>query len=197
MSTLIRRDAWGRPYAVRTRPTRGLTGYTGPFRAFDAQFFGPQFDALVRSAFGPDRSAAFRPAAEVVRDGDDAVLRLEVPGVDVEKDVSVEVTGRQLTVKGERRDESRSDEGGSSLREVRYGSFSRSFSLPEHVDAEAVSATYDAGVLSVRVVGAYASTEPRRIAVSTGTTELPAAEATGQSEEPQVEQTEQGDQPAA
>ena len=46
----------------------------------------------------------FRPAAEIAKDGDDAVVRVELPGVDVEKDVNVEVEG-QLVIHGERRDE--------------------------------------------------------------------------------------------
>jgi HSP20 family protein len=198
MSTLIRRGAWGRPFAVRTVPARygspARYGTFDPFRAFDAQF-----DALVRSTFSPERSSAFRPAAEVVREGDDAVLRVEIPGVDVEKDITVEVTGRQLTVKGERRDERTSENEGRSLREVRYGSFSRSFSLPEHVDAEAVTATYDAGVLSVRVAGAYETDEPRHIAVTTGSTEQPAGETeTAQAEQVETDQAaEQGEQTAA
>src|SRR4051794_6278965 len=174
MSTLIRRGAWGRPFAVRTSPVR-YGAFADPFRVFDEQF-----DAVVRSTFGPERSSSFRPASEIVREGDDAVLRVEVPGVDVEKDIAVEVTGRQLTVKGERRDERTSEDDGQqghSLREVRYGSFSRSFTLPEHVDAEAVTATYDAGVLSVRVAGAYRSTEPRHIAVTKGAPEAEQADA--------------------
>ena len=47
----------------------------------------------------------FSPAAEVVRDGDDAVVRPRVPGVDVAKDVNVEVDKGQLVIRGERRDE--------------------------------------------------------------------------------------------
>ena len=49
-----------------------------------------EFDAIVRRAFNP--AAGFTPSAEIVRDGDDAVVRLELPGIDVEKDVTV-VTG--------------------------------------------------------------------------------------------------------
>ena len=93
------------------------------------------FDALVRHAFGPSlltrpRPTGFTPAAEIARDGDDAVLRLELPGVDVSKDVSVEVKDERLVVRGERRDERSSDKDGRTLREVRYGSFRRSFALP-------------------------------------------------------------------
>jgi HSP20 family molecular chaperone IbpA len=127
-----------------------------------------EFDALVRQAFGPapTRRSGFVPAAEVARDGDDAVVRVELPGLDVEKDVTVEVDRGQLVVRGERRDERTEEKDGRSLREVRYGTFRRSFALPQHVTADAISASYDAGVLSVRVTGAYAGTAATRIAVA-------------------------------
>jgi HSP20 family protein len=130
------------------------------------------FETLVRSAFRPavTGTGAFAPAAEVRRDGDDAVIRLELPGVDVTKDVTVEVDRGQLVVRGERRDDWTGKDGkdGSrrSLREVHYGAFRRAFGLPGHVTAEAVSASYDAGVLSVRVSGAYAGGEPHRVAIA-------------------------------
>jgi HSP20 family molecular chaperone IbpA len=140
-------------------------------------------DALVRDALSPaaGRPARFMPAAEVVRDGDDAVVRVELPGLDVAEDVTVEVDRGTLVVRGERRDE-RTEEQGGSLREMRYGSFRRTFRLPEHVTAEAVTASYDAGVLTLRVAGAYVGTQPRRIAVSSGPAATPTAEV--ESEQP-------------
>lgn len=128
-----------------------------------------QFDPFA-DFFG---TAGFVPAAEVSRDGADAVVRLEVPGLDVDKDVTVEVERGRLVVRGERRDE-RTDQG-ARRSEVRYGAFRREFGLPRHVTADAVSASYDAGVLSVRVAGAYAGTEARRIPVTSGT-DTPAVE---------------------
>ncbi len=139
------------------------------------------FDALVRNAFGSTaRTAGFTPAAEVSRDGDDAVVRLELPGVDFTNDVTVEVDRSRLVVRGERRDERSEDKDGrTTLREVRYGSFYRSFALPTHVTADAVSASYEAGVLNVRVTGAYAGRQAQRIAVTAGaTTATPAVEST-------------------
>ncbi len=125
-----------------------------------------QFDALIRSAFGgPDSS--FVPAAETVRDGDDAVIRLELPGVDFEKDVTVEVDRGHLVVRGERKDERSETRDGRVLRELRYGSFHRSFVLPTHLGADAVSASYDRGMLSIRVAGAYRDHEAKRIAITT------------------------------
>jgi HSP20 family protein len=123
--------------------------------------FFTDFDALVRRAFGPVpvQRSGFTPAAEVTRVGDDAVVSLEVPGLDVGKDVHVDVDEGRLIVHGERRDERSEEADGRRFREVRYGSFRRSFALPEHVTAEAVSASYEAGVLKVRVTGAYARPE--------------------------------------
>jgi HSP20 family protein len=163
--------------------------------------FFAEFDQLVRTAFGPSTStgyfrqsgqAGFSPAAEAHRDGDDAVIRLELPGVST-ADVTVEVKGRHLVISGSRRDQRTEGAEGSAeseqperserserperssgrrFSEFRYGSFTRSFRLAPSVTAEAVSASYDAGVLTVRVAGAYAETEGHKIEISTGTPEL-------------------------
>jgi HSP20 family protein len=126
-------------------------------------------DRWVREFFGPaaadDWFNGFRPAAEIAKDGDDAVVRVELPGVDVEKDVNVEVDKGQLVIHGERRDERTEEKDGRTLSEVRYGSFRRSFRLPTHVTGESISASYDAGVLTVRVAGAYKGAEAQRIAI--------------------------------
>ena len=136
--------------------------------------FFAEFDNLVRAAFGPStytgptRQTGFSPAAEAHRDGDDAVIRLELPGVSTD-DVTVEVKGRHLVVSGSRRDQREQETEGRRFSEFRYGSFTRSFRLSPKVSAEDVSASYDAGVLTVRVAGAYAETEGHRIEISTGT----------------------------
>ena len=125
-------------------------------------------DRWVNDFFGPATAndwTSFRPAAEIVKDGEDAVVRVELPGVDVENDVHVDVENGALIIHGERRDEHSEEKNGRTLREVRYGSFRRSFTLPSHVTGDAVTAGYDAGVLTVRVAGAYAGTKPRHIAI--------------------------------
>lgn len=141
------------------------------FRGRDPFF--AEFDSLVRSTFTSPTaptgdSLAFTPTAETVREGDDVVVRLDLPGVDVAEDVSVEVTNHRLVIAGERKDDRAEESAGRSVREVRYGSFRRSFGLPGHVGADAVSAHYDKGVLHVRVAGVYAGTEPTRITISDG-----------------------------
>ena len=125
-------------------------------------FFGP---AAATDWFKPV-TTGFSPAAEIVKDGDDAVVRLELPGVDVEKDVNVELENGRLVIHGEHRDEHTEEDDNRTLREIRYGSFRRSVQLPAHVTSEAVSASYDAGVLTVWVTGAYTGNQPKRIAIT-------------------------------
>jgi HSP20 family molecular chaperone IbpA len=117
---------------------------------------------------GTERTEGFRPATDVLRQGDDAVVRLELPGVDVDRDVTVEVKDSRLVVHGERRDENAGTEPGQSrsVREVRYGGFRRSFSVPRHVTPEDITAEYDAGILTVRITGAYQSRPEQRIPIS-------------------------------
>jgi HSP20 family protein len=126
------------------------------------EFFGP---APAADWYKPANSG-FSPAAEVVKDGDDAVVRVELPGVDVEKDVNVEVDRGRLVIHGEHRDEHADEKDGRTVREIRYGSFRRSFQLPAHVTSEAIAASYDAGVLTVRVAGAYAGSQAQRIEIT-------------------------------
>jgi HSP20 family molecular chaperone IbpA len=110
----------------------------------------------------------FTPAAEIVKDGEDAVVRLELPGVDVAEDVTVEVDRGQLVIHGERRDEHTGEaKDGRTLSEVRYGSFRRSFKLPANASGDAITASYDAGVLTVRVAGAHKGAQAQRIAIET------------------------------
>jgi len=93
----------------------------------------------------------FTPAAEIVKEGEDAVVRLELPGVDVAKDVNVELDKGRLVIHGERRDERAEEKDGRTLREVRYGSFRRSFKLPAHVASDAITASYDAIIFIGRI----------------------------------------------
>ncbi len=136
----------------------------------------------------------FAPAADVYREGDDLVARFDLPGVDPERDVTVELEGRRLVVRGERRDqrvveapvarpsdeesddaeqaEAITDEAaevapaGRRVREVRFGEFRRTVTLPKTAEADAVRASYDAGVLTVTVAGVFAGRAPQRIEVT-------------------------------
>src|SRR5690349_17750472 len=124
-------------------------------------FYAP-FRAPLAATGARAPQSGWVPSAEVVRNGDDAVVRLEVPGLKPD-DISVEVNDGRLVVSGERRDERSEDKDGRSVREIRYGSFRRSFGLPAGTGQDAVSASYDAGVLTVKVAGVYAGSTPVRI----------------------------------
>lgn len=125
-------------------------------------------DDLVRRTWGAGSAASgYVPAVDIVRDGGDVLITLELPGIDVEKDVEIEVAPRRLTISGERTSESETTEEGYVVREMRSGSFRRAFALPEHVTADDVEAGYDKGLLTIRVHGVTRpQPEATRIAVA-------------------------------
>lgn len=83
---------------------------------------------------------------EFIRDGR-YVLRAELPGIDPENDVDVSITGRELTIHGERSEEHREE----YRTEFRYGSFTRTVTLPPSADENDIRATYETGILEVSV----------------------------------------------
>ena len=90
----------------------------------------------------------FIPAVDVYEDEQKLVLKLEVPGIRQE-DLDIRVEGRTLTVKGERRFEAEEKEENFQRIERRFGSFSRSFTLPATVSTEDVAAVSADGVLNI------------------------------------------------
>lgn len=131
----------------------------------------PFADAWLRDLWTPrvadlTRTQAPVPAADVYRDGEDLVARLDLPGVNPAEDVTVEVEGRKLVVRGERKDQRPEESEGRRISEVRFGAFRRVVTLPKAVDGDAVTASYDAGVLTVTVAGVFAGTTPQRIEVT-------------------------------
>ncbi|WP_243790841.1 Hsp20/alpha crystallin family protein [Saccharopolyspora gloriosae] len=141
-----------------------------PFAGLDREF-----DQLIRGAFTGRGGAgqAFAPAADVLRDGSDLVFRLDLPGVDVENDVAVEVADGTLTISGSRAVRTEAPAEGAEeseapralVRELRSGSFNRRFRLPKGVTGDQVEADYDRGVLEVRVSGALKQTSPTKVAI--------------------------------
>jgi HSP20 family molecular chaperone IbpA len=96
-------------------------------------------------------------------ENDHYVLRAELPGLDPDKDVDITVDDGVLTVKAERRQESQTERRS----EFHYGSFARRMSLPTGADEDDVQATYDKGVLEVRVgLKAGATRKPRHVTVT-------------------------------
>jgi len=108
----------------------------------------------------------WHPAMDLVETDEHFVLRADLPGVD-ENDVNVELEDNVLTISGERRHEQEVKKGGYYRIERASGNFARTLTLPEGVDAEAVQASFDKGVLEVRIPKP-AERKPRRVAISVG-----------------------------
>lgn len=104
------------------------------------------------------------PAVDILEKDGNLMLRAELPGME-EKDIELKLEGSVLTLRGERRFESEDQSGSYHRIERRYGSFSRSFTLPDSADLDKVKADYKNGVLTVTVPQRPES-RPREIAVS-------------------------------
>jgi HSP20 family protein len=107
--------------------------------------------------WGEDR---FIPAMDVTARGDDLVIRVEIPAVDVDRDVDITVEQGTLRISGKRQEERTEDREGLYLREMRYGSFQRTFPLPEGVEADVIKAEYRDGILVVTVPGGAKQAAP-------------------------------------
>jgi len=125
---------------------------------------------IFRESYSPEGSdealttANFAPPVDVYEDEHSITLKLEVPGVD-EKAMDVSIENNTLTVRGERTLEK--DEKAENFQRVerQYGSFTRSFTVPNSVDPEQVTAHYDKGVLKISLAK-KAEAKPKQIKVN-------------------------------
>jgi len=111
------------------------------------------------------------PAMDLVEAEDHFVLKADLPGL-AEDDVHIDVEGDVLTVSGERKAEHEDKQEGYVRVERSYGSFRRSLTLPEGVDADAVTASFDRGVLEISIPKPE-QRKPRRVAIQVGTAPAP------------------------
>jgi HSP20 family protein len=111
-------------------------------------------------------SGSFVPPVDVYEDEQNLILKLEVPGVN-EADLSVSVENNTLTIQGERKFEKEEKEENFHRIERRYGSFLRTFKLPNTVDSDKVEASYDKGILKI-TLAKRAEAKPRQIKVGNG-----------------------------
>jgi HSP20 family protein len=125
------------------------------------RFFEDPFLTLREPAAG---WGAWAPALDVSESESEYAIRAELPGVEA-KDLEISVTGDVLVISGEKKEESEERKGTVYRAERRFGSFRRSISLPESVDASKVSAEYGKGVLTIRLPKSGESLA-RRIPVS-------------------------------
>ena len=114
------------------------------------------FDSLFGLGFGrPWRLFAWEAdespfPVDLYETDDEVVVKASLPGVQPDE-TEISVTGRYLTIKGERREEDAEEKSSYFRQERRYGTFQRSLRLPVRVDAEQADATLDEGVLTVRL----------------------------------------------
>ena len=144
---------------IRWEPVREL----GTVQSEMNRLFNSFFDTPTHSSGAPLRR--YVPAMDVVDAGEAFVLKADLPGLS-ESDVSIEVRDNVLTVSGERKSEHEDRKAGYYRVERSYGSFRRSLTLPEGVDPEAVTATFDKGVLAVTVP--KPEQHPRKVQITVG-----------------------------
>jgi HSP20 family protein len=116
------------------------------FERMTERFFGP--GERERSVWGTEGLA---PAIESHVDKDTLIVKADLPGIDP-KEVSIAVTGNQLTIEGERKREEKKEEKDYFYRELAYGKFARTMTLPEGVEADKIKATYKNGVLEITIL---------------------------------------------
>ena len=126
------------------------------------------FDSTFPSHRDESTLTAWAPAVDVFETEDELVIKADLPDV-AEKDLDVQIENNMLTIRGERKFEQKVKEENYLRMERAYGSFSRSFSLPNTVNTEAIKAEYKDGVLNV-TLPKRAESKPKqvKVAVSNG-----------------------------
>jgi HSP20 family protein len=114
------------------------------------------------------------PPMDLVETEDHLILRADLPGLDSE-DVNIEVKDSVLTVSGERKAEHEEKTDGFYRVERAFGTFSRSMSLPNRIDADRITASFQKGVLEVRIPKPE-ERKPHRVAIGGATLEGTAEE---------------------
>lgn len=129
------------------------------------RLFGSFFDSPTTAA-PHAQLRRWNPATDLLATETEYILRADLPGV-AEDDVRIELDDNVLTVSGERKAEHEERKEGYYRVERSTGSFSRSLRLPDGVDADAITANFDRGVLEVRIPKPE-QPKPRKVAITVG-----------------------------
>jgi HSP20 family protein len=132
---------------------------------FGSGWHWPEFEAFGKIDL-PKRLATARnlPKVDFSEIDDGYELTAELPGMG-EKDVECTLSGKMLTVKGEKQEEKEEEKKGYYLKERHYGSFMRNFTLPEDVDADKIEASVSDGILRVFIPKSEKKQNSRKIEV--------------------------------
>ncbi len=121
-----------------------------PFREIDAlqREMNRLFDSLTADMPSFSATGAFIPPAELHETPEAIHLKLEVPGIDA-NDLDIQVSADAVSVSGERKSESSTEDKGVKRTEFRYGRFQRVFQLPARIQNDNVTADYKDGILTI------------------------------------------------
>jgi HSP20 family protein len=111
-------------------------------------------------------AGAWSPPVDIMEQGDEVIIKMEIAEVD-QKTIDIKVEGNVLTIKGERQLEQGTKRDDYLKLERPYGTFSRSFSLPNTVDQERVKASHKDGILRI-ALSKKEETKPKQIKVELG-----------------------------
>ena len=146
---------------VRWEPVRELSSLQSEMN----RVFNTFFDTPAAGAGNGGGVRRWVPSMDLVETDDHFVLRADLPGL-AEGDVAIELEDNVLTISGERKSEHEEKEGFYRM-ERSFGQFRRSLTLPDGIDAQKIAATFDKGVLEVRIPKPEAR-KPRRVAIRVG-----------------------------
>jgi HSP20 family protein len=146
---------------IRWEPVRELGTIQNEMNRLFNTFFEPS-----GPADGGATGRRWIPAMDLVESQDDFVLRADLPGLS-EGDVNIELEDNVLTISGERKAEHEERKEGFYRVERTSGAFARSLTLPEGVDPANIRASFDRGVLEVRIPKPE-ERKPRKVAISVG-----------------------------
>lgn len=135
---------------------------TEPFRTFRREF-DRLFEDVLPTLQEEEPAAMWMPRLDLTETNDAFVVRMDLPGLNNE-DIRVDVQRNRLTVRGERTAETRDETENVVRMERTYGTFYRALTLPDNVLTDEIDATFENGVLTLRLPKAEES-KPRRIEV--------------------------------
>ena len=147
---------------VRWEPVRELSSIQNEMN----RLFNTFFDTPTPGGNGGSTLRRWIPAMDLVETDEHFVLKADLPGL-AEADVNVEVEDNVLTISGERKAEHEDKREGYVRVERAFGSFRRSLTLPEGINPDAVQASFDKGVLEVRIPKPE-ERKPRKVAIQVG-----------------------------
>jgi len=126
-----------------------LIKFSQPGRDIVGKRFSDIMDEFFNDALST-RQSSFAPSIDISETEKQYIIDVEVPGID-KKDIELNVDNNTLTISGERKFEKEEDGKQFHRVESHYGTFSRSFTLPDNANTESINAAYNNGILNITV----------------------------------------------